>query len=292
MDVALATSASYASLEPFDRPLLAALVDLGLDARPCIWNDPTLAWADTRIVVVRSTWDSHLLPDAFLAWADTVSRTTRLENPADMLRWNMHKSYLRQLEAKGVPVTPTVWVERGARADLGAAFRALDAEALVIKPAISASARETHVFGRADLASAQHEADRLADEHDLMVQPYLRAFETEGERSYIFLGGAFSHAVRRPPTLTSAKRGFERAQAFAPDDRDEMRLAEATLEAVGGRPLYARVDVATNNDGRPRLQEIELIEPCLFLSLDPAAPGRLARAIASALEARPTAAAQ
>jgi hypothetical protein len=45
----------------------------------------------------------------------------------------------------------------------------------------------------------------------------------------------------------------------------------------------ARVDVATGNEGRKRLQELEATEPSLFLSLAPGAPARLAQAIARKL---------
>src|SRR5688500_13119163 len=100
MDVALATCADLPSLDPYDRPLLSALADLGLDARAISWDDPTVDWASVRVVAVRTTWDSHLRPDAFLAWADAVGGVTRLHNPAPLLRWNMHKTYLRELEAK------------------------------------------------------------------------------------------------------------------------------------------------------------------------------------------------
>ncbi len=284
MDVALATCAAHPSLDPYDRPLLGALAGLGLDARAAAWDDASVDWGAARAVVIRSAWDSHLRRDEFLAWADATAAATRLHNPAGVIRWNMHKGYLRAFEARGVPVTPTLWVARGGRADLETAFAAAGSVgALVLKPAVSASACETFVFTRAELDAAQREADRLAAAHDLLVQPYLRAFETEGERSYVFVDGTFSHAVRRPPTLSTARRGFDRPSAFAPEGRHELALAEAVLEAAGGRLLYARVDIATGNDGSPCVQELELNEPCLFLSLDPAAPGRLARAIAAAL---------
>jgi hypothetical protein len=115
-----------------------------------------------------------------------------------------------------------------------------------------------------------------------MVQPYLTAFETEGERAYIYFDGAFSHAVRRPPGMADSPRGFQKPHLFEPIP-DELRLAEDVLAAVGQPLLYARVDVATDNEGRTRLQELEATEPSLFLHLDPVAPVRLAQAIARKL---------
>ena len=49
-------------------------------------------------VLVRSVWDYHLRPAEFLLWVDAVEGTgTRLLNPPAVLRWNHHKSYLRDL---------------------------------------------------------------------------------------------------------------------------------------------------------------------------------------------------
>ncbi|WP_163990039.1 ATP-grasp domain-containing protein [Pyxidicoccus caerfyrddinensis] len=283
MDVAVLTYSGLPQLDAFDSPLLPALADLGVDARPVVWDDPAVDWRTVRVAVVRYTWDAHLRRDEFVAWAERVGRLTRLYNPADVLRWNTHKLYLRELEAKGVPVTPTVWVERGGSLDVGALTRERGWDAVVLKPAVSAGALKTYVFPRSDAKEATARVTELAAECEVMVQPYLTAFETEGERSYIYFDGAFSHAVHRPPTLQGAPRGFSEPRTFTPDNPTESRLTESVLEAIGQPLLYARVDVATDNAGHTRLQEVEVTEPRLFLSLDAGAPGRLARAIAAKL---------
>lgn len=282
MDVAVLTYSDMPELAEFERPLLPALRALGLDARPVVWDDPTVDFNTVRLAVVRSTWDSHLRRDTFVAWAQKVGRLTRLHNPADVLRWNTHKFYLRELEEKGIPVTPTAWVEREGTLDLEILARARGWDTLVLKPAVSAGAVETHIIPRAEAAAGNALVTRLAASGELMVQPYLRAFESEGERSYIFFDGVFSHAVRRPPTLKSAPRGFAEPTLFAPDAK-ELKLSERVLEAMGAPLLYARVDVATDNEGVTRLQEVEVTEPSLFLTLDAESPHRLARAIAAKL---------
>ncbi|WP_114951698.1 ATP-grasp domain-containing protein [Sphingosinicella terrae] len=281
-DVAIATSSDYPELGPFDRGFVAALADVGVSAEPAVWSDAAGAWRSAKAVVIRSTWDSHIAPDRFLAWADEVERTRLLLNPARLLRWNLHKFYLRELEARGVPVTPTEWLRRGETADLGELMRRRGWGRAVVKPAVSASAHETHIVTIAEAGVAQPVLDRLAKAHDLLVQPYLRAFETEGERSFVFFDGCFSHAVRRPPTLANAPRGFDSPAVMAPDPV-ELGLAERVMAALDESPLYARVDLATDNDGTARLQEIELVEPCLFLSLAEGAVDRLAAGIAARL---------
>jgi hypothetical protein len=282
LDVAIVTYAGLPQLDPYDSPILSALTALGLDARPCIWDDPAMDWRTPKVAVIRTTWDSHLRRDAFVAWASKVGKLTRLYNPPDVLRWNTHKAYLRELEARGIPFTPTVWVPQGSTVALDAVVRERGWDTVVLKPVVSAGALKTYRFHRSELEAAQSCLDTLAAEAEIMVQPYLTAFETEGERAYLFFDGAFSHAVRRPPGLKDSPRGFQAPHLFEPVP-EELRLAEDVLAAVGQPLLYARVDVATDNEGRTRLQELEATEPSLFLSLDPAAPTRLAQAIARKL---------
>ncbi|RKH21087.1 hypothetical protein D7X74_02445 [Corallococcus sp. CA047B] len=284
MDIAVITYAGMPQLYPLDAPLVPALRALGLDARPVIWDDPSVDWSKVRAAVVRNAWDSHLRREEFLAWAERVDAVTRLFNPLDVLRWNTHKGYLKDMEARGLPLTPTVWVEPGGTLDVEQVARERDWDAVVLKPAVAAGGLKVFIFRREALRDASAKVTELAKEGDVMVQPYLTAFETEGERSYIFFNGVFSHAVRRPPTLASAPRGFAEPHAFTPDNPAELKVAEAVLEASGGaRLLYARVDVATDNAGRTRLQEVEVTEPCLFLTLDAAAPERFARAVIARL---------
>lgn len=277
MNVAVVTCSDFPQLDPFDRGLVPALQALGATAGPVVWSDPAVDWGRYQAVVIRSAWDSHLRREAFQSWADRAAKVSRLYNPPEVLRWNLHKRYLRELESAGVPVTPTEWVPRGGTLALWALARSRGWRAVVVKPAVSASARETHVF-REGQVEAQVVLDRLAAEEEVLVQPYLEAFETEGERSYIFIGGAFSHAVRRPPTLKTAPRGFQEPQALTAVPPRELAIAESAL-AECPPVLYARVDFATDNEGQPRVQEVELTEPCLFLSLDAQAASRLARAI-------------
>jgi hypothetical protein len=283
MHIALATSADYPNLADWDRGVVDALRVFGVVATPAIWTDATFDWAAVRCAVVQSTWDSHLRPAEFLEWAERVDDVTTLHNPASVLHWNLHKQYLLELEQRGVAITPTAWVARDTRADLLDLMRSRDWSRVVIKPTISAGANETHIVDASQIADGQALLDRLTVAYDVMVQPYLQAFESEGERAYVFFDGELSHAVHRPPTLKSAARSFDAAYAFEPRNRAELDLAHDVVAALDAVPLYARVDVATNNDGIVRLQELELIEPCLFTSLADGAADRFARAILARL---------
>lgn len=284
MDIAIATSAEHRDLAEDDRGLLTAFAAKGLDARPVVWNDPAASWRSARAVVIRSTWDSHLHAAAFRAWAETVETISVLHNPARLVAWNLHKGYLRELADQGIAITPTRWFDRGSAPNLERVLREAGWSQLVVKPAISAGATGTHVVDHDNAAALQPVVDALSSENDLMLQPYLSTFEVQGERSYIYIDGRLSHAVRRPPTLTSARRGFEEPQAIEMPDPREVAIADAVAAALPEGWLYARVDVATDDDGLVRVQEVELIEPSLFLGLAPGATERLADAIIARLQ--------
>ena len=111
----------------------------------------------------------------------------------------------------------------------------------------------------------------------------------------LFIGGRFSHAVRRDPLLHRREgvrqdrdsRGDLRPVEATPEQR---AVAQAVLDAVphlvprAAPVLYARIDLVADASGRPVLLELELTEPSLFLpQAPPDAPFRLARAVGDAI---------
>lgn len=288
MRVALVTCAELPEADPDTRKLIAPLHALGIEAVPCVWDDPGIDWTTFDLAVVRSCWDYAGRREEFLSWAEQVPR---LANPAEVLRWNTDKRYLAGLSRSGINVIPTQWVEPNHAWEVAGA----GLSSCVVKPAVSLCALDT---GRYDLADqdqrqlAREHVRRLQDAGRVaMVQPYLSQVETAGESSLVFIAGRFSHAMRKGPALDGPDRGVDRR--FAPgggvDVRlrhpsdAELNLAERVLDLVpGGRDqlLYARVDLVPSEDGTPLLMELELTEPNLFLDAVPYALGRVAGAIA------------
>src|SRR5712692_3209618 len=77
------------------------------------WDDPAADWEAPIPTLVRSPWNYPLAPAAFLSWIDRASAAAPMINPPDVLHGNVHKRYLRELAARGVPCVPTTIVERG-----------------------------------------------------------------------------------------------------------------------------------------------------------------------------------
>ncbi|MHB1212345.1 MAG: ATP-grasp domain-containing protein, partial [Candidatus Nanopelagicales bacterium] len=293
--VALATCRAFPGLDDEDRLAIPALAALGITGVPAVWDDPGIDWSAFDAVVLRETWDYVEARDAFLAWLEQVDAVTRMLNPPAVVRWNTDKRYLRVLADAGVPTVPTAFIEPGD----GAAGWAPPAGChdFVVKPAVSAGSRDTVRYATdGDLRAAREHARRLvADGRTVMVQPYLDAVDTEGETALLFLGGEFSHAIRKGALLERGVVGAKVGGLFVQEQigpRDatpaHMAVAEAALAAVPGGPgvlLYARVDLIPDATGAPMLLELELAEPSLFLSHAPGSADRLARAVAARLGA-------
>lgn len=198
-----------------------------------------------------------------------------LFNPPALLAWNSRKTYLRALAAAGLPVVPSRFGPADA-ASIAAAFAAFGCDTLVAKPQVSAGAWQTRRL---------YLGDPVLPIADAILQPFLPAVGDEGELSFLFVGGVFSHAVRKV-----AASGDFRIQPqfggvlnrFDPEPADRA-LAERVLAALPAVPLYARIDLIRLPDGTLALMEVEVIEPDLYVAQEPAAPARLADALRARL---------
>jgi len=273
-------------LDDDERRVIPALEERGIAAEPRVWDDPSVRWADFRLVIIRSTWDCAERRDAFLSWC---ARLPNVLNPVSVVAWNTDKTYLRVLAEAGIPTVPTTWVGTG-RLD---PVPPLPAGELVVKPSISSGARNTSRYGPTDHNAARaHIRGLLIDGREVMVQPYVTSVDTDGESGLIYVDGSFSHAIRKGPLLRTPGVASDRLWAIEDisprvADARELAVAEATLDALPwprATLLYARVDLVRGDDGSPLLLELELAEPSLFLGLDSGAATRFASAIAARLE--------
>lgn len=280
--VALATAAEAVDLDDDARLVRDALADRGVAAHLCVWDDPAVDWAAWDLTILRSTWDYPRRRDAFLQWSRHVDAVGALLNRPDVVAWNSDKRYLLALEARGVPIVPTRVVPPRE------AVKLPSDEPVVIKPAVSAGSQDTARYGPAEHADALAHAARLhAQGRHVLVQPYVEHVDEHGETAVVYLNDRFSHAIRKGPILAGTPVTV--GGLFAAEDirtrestAAERAAAEAALDALPfdrADLLYARVDLLPGDDGQPRVLEVELVEPSLFLRFDAAACSRFARAI-------------
>ena len=260
MRLALATCSTVPDWEIDDRAFHAALAARRIDAPQVVWDAQHVNWSEFDAVLIRTTWDYQDKRDAFVAWAERLS--IPLYNPADIVQWNTHKFYLRDLEARGVPIVPTEWLVRGTHPDIASLCRTRGWRRAFLKPCIGATARETLRFEAGDPAAQAHAARLLAAE-DLMLQPYITRVETEGELSAVFIDGQLTHGVRKVPVPGDYRVQDDFGAKDFLIEFPDAALARRTIEAAGKPLLYGRADFLIADDGL-RLTELELVEPSLF----------------------------
>jgi hypothetical protein len=260
--------------------MMAALrppfAERGMELSDVSWDAET-DWNRFDGALIGTTWDYWDRQAHFLQTLEQIGKACPLFNPAPMVRWNSHKGYLRDLEAKGARLIPTVWIDTLTPQTLASAFGSLSTDRLVAKRQVGAGAAGQFILSKDDPCPETP--------HAMMAQPFIPSIQTEGEYSFIFIDGAFSHAlIKRAKAgdyrIQSSYGGTEEAISPASADLDAAHAMMATLDSC---PLYARVDMVRAGDGGLYLMELELIEPYLYPLEGPDLGRRMAEAVARRL---------
>jgi glutathione synthase/RimK-type ligase-like ATP-grasp enzyme len=255
--------------------LLPALSERGIDGRWVVWDDPSVDWSES-LVAVRSTWDYERRREEFLEWSRSVPR---MLNSAAVFAWNTDKAYLTQLHDAGVPVVPTVVVERqddllGVVGGFGHA---------VVKPSVGAGGRGVVVLD----GSSDQEPDFGAG--PWVVQPLVESVRTEGETSVFVLGGEVVSQAQKVPAMGEIRvhelYGGTTVAVPVSDEAADLarRTVEATESILGEELDYARVDQMRLADGTLVVSELEVTEPGLYLEVIPDNAGAFADLVAAHL---------
>ncbi len=249
-----------------DRLIAEALQKHGLQVQRRNWADPNVDWTSTSAALFRTTWDYFDKFDLFRKWLDETHSITRFINPIEIIRWNMDKHYLQDLNKAGINIPETFFIPKKSGKTLKTWVEESGWKDLILKPAIAGTARHTYRL-RPEI---QHKHEQLFaqlnEREDFLLQRFMNNVVEKGEVSLVMIGGHFSHAV-----LKKAKKGDFRVQDdfggtvhhYNPST-EEIRFAEACIEACSPQPHYARVDMIWDNDGKPAVGELELIEPELW----------------------------
>jgi glutathione synthase/RimK-type ligase-like ATP-grasp enzyme len=271
--------------EALELPLLqAACAPFGIDLHVLQWSAPNLVADAFDAALIRSCWDYHERPDAFVAALDGLAaRGVRVFNDPAIVRWNARKTYLQELGRRGAPTIDTLWLDSVTPLAIAKAFGDLNAAEIVVKPQVGAGSRRTIRLHR----NRWSEIDLLeGPDGPAMVQALLPAIETEGELSIFLFGGQFSHAVRKRPAPGQWFANVDGATFGAEHAAAEVRaLAQQVVAAAPPGMVYARVDLVRDLTDQLAVIELEAIEPYLFFAYAPEGAGNLARALDQALKA-------
>ncbi len=261
-------------LDADDRLVAAELEKRGYRCAVADWRDQTIDWSNAGICILRSTWDYHLHYQEFLAWLTKVSSQTKLWNDCELVRWNSNKRYLFDLQKASIPIVPTVLFDQAQPVSLNAVLDQHGWSKGILKPVVGLSTFGVRKIERSETDIQAH-LDGMLKTSDVLLQPFIDTVHHRGERALVFLGGEYSHTIRKSAFQPLAQAG-EAGETLEEADESELQLARQVLAQVKKPVAFARVDLIRDASGRDLLMELELVEPSLYLNMFPQAISKFA----------------
>jgi glutathione synthase/RimK-type ligase-like ATP-grasp enzyme len=260
--IAFITSMEDPSLTSDDLLLKEPLKAAGYEISPLIWDQEQKAEFDGYIF--RSCWNYHRKFHEFNMWLNNLENIKKpFINPISVSRWNLDKKYLLELQKKGARVPETQVVLKGE--SLGEIE--VKASKLVIKPAVSLNGHETYLVDARETEKIKAFTQSIAVERDVLIQAFIPEIKTHGEISLIFIGGEFTHAIRKKTSTDEfrihAEYGGTR-ESFLPS-RALIDTAEEIIKLAPGLLNFVRVDLVETDQGA-KLIELEVIDPMLYFA--------------------------
>lgn len=285
--IVLVTCSAVPELNISERLYAEALIARGCRVSVAPWNGPADVFRTESTIILRSNWDFHYEPDAFLDWLMSLKESRKtVFNPPEVAAWNVDKCYLLDLASRGIriPHTRTVPNDREA---ISGVFRELNWPQAVIKPSIGASGYDVKLVRPEELLRSEA-GQTWTKRSPVIVQEFLPELGQGGEISCVFFDGKFSHSLLRQPAadefrINSRYGGTTSLCSVSPR---VVQQARGSLAVWDYPLLYARVDGVLRG-GDFILTELEVNEPDLDLHLAPGAADRFADATLRRLDAPP-----
>lgn len=274
-NVAILTMDQADDFAVYDQVLDAPMAELGWQTQHISWRSKSANWNDFDAVIIRSTWDYQDDVEAFIEVLQTIdSSSATLLNSLDIVKWNINKHYLRELESHNVAIVPTLWRETFDFDELESYFEHFQTHQIVIKPTISANADNTFWLKKdtsEETFGAKKELLKQAlSGRQLMIQPFVQSVIDEGEFSLFYFSGDYSHCILKTPQTGDFRVQEEHGgliQSQTPCN-DLLTSAKNALQNIPKDVLYARIDLVRDdlNNNLFNVMEVELIEPSLYFT--------------------------
>lgn len=251
-----------------DADLLRFLRKKGLNAFPTIWNDENVDWKSFHVAIIKSPWDYHNHLPQFLNWLDTLEKLNiKVLNPVEIIKWNSHKKYLKDISNNGLPVIASEYLDKDSSFD-SRFFDLFGTDKLVVKPCVSAGAQNTITVNKSNLNERTQEIEQLLKTEDYIVQPFVEEIKN-GEWSFLFFNGKYSHCTLKTPKKDDFRVQHYHGGSISYPTPTSIHIEQAGqyVKSLPQSTLYARVD-GVILDNTFKLMELELIEPYLFLNGD------------------------
>lgn len=238
-------------------------------------------WNDFDAVYICTPWDYPEHVSEFMQVLEAIDASRAvLYNDLAIARWNLEKTYMRDVEARGDDIVPSTWYDHFDAAQVPGYFDEHNTDRVVIKPIVGANAKDTFVLRNTVDASLLATLQTTFSGRRFFVQPFIENIRSEGEFSLFFFNGEYSHAIQKIPKAGDFRVQEEHGAdiiTVAPSAALQ-DIAHTVFSHIEPLPVYGRGDWVRGPDGRFLLMELELIEPSLYLRTDSGAAARFAAA--------------
>ncbi len=264
--IAFVTYQKQPEIAQNDRLLVKPLKQMGIEVSPAPWDDDRNDWQSFDLAIFRSCWDYHLRFDEFTTWLTLMEKLrVPIWNPVPLVRWNAKKTYLLDLEKKGIPTIPTILIHQGESKNLADILNKEQWTTSVVKPIIGAWGYKVFKVNETQALEKQKDFDILVKESDVVVQKFMEGV-TGGEWSLVFFGGKHSHSFVRIPKKGDFRVNYAFGGIFHRQiaSQELIQQAENVIKTLHAPTLYSRVDLVVDKE-QIYCMELELIEPYLYL---------------------------
>lgn len=283
---------SMDSLDGFvsdDELAIPFLNNLGFNVDTISWRQKN-DWDKYEMAILRTTWDYQNDPGYFLSVLNEINSSSAiLQNDFELIKWNINKKYLKDLEGKNIDIVPTIWKEKFDDACLEDFFSYFNTEELIIKPVISANADNTFRIKKNEINNYNKELHKIFKKVPFMIQPFMKNIIDEGEYSLFYFGNDYSHAILKKPKPKDFRVQEEHGGIITSikPEKKLINIGRNIITLLSSVPLYSRIDLVRNSNNNFELMEVELIEPALYFRTDALSPKRFASAIKNWFDGAP-----
>jgi len=185
-----------------------------------------------------------------------------INNPFTMIG-NFDKKYLLALQEKGIPVIPTIEVTGWDYKKING-FKFKGYNESIIKPRIFGE-RSKGIKRIGESPFNPKEFESFLEEYgkEMLMQPFIEDIMKYGERSLVFVGNNFSHAIYRHRDVWFTNTTQKPAPEVKPKN-EELETAEKVFENWKGQYDITRLDFICHK-GKPLISEVEMVNPNLWL---------------------------
>jgi len=271
MKIGFLSTAEKPDMMPYDLQAKEMLKESNVDVEIIFWEnyneDNAHQLAAYDLVVMRTCWNYYKNIPEFLKFLDLLEQSgANMYNPVNLIKWNIDKKYLLELQSEGFGIIPTLFVFDDEEGTFEKAV-AKGWKQIVLKPMISAGSYNTFVIDADDAERFMELKNKYFINRPYLLQEFLPEIAL-GEVSTLHFADGYGYSVTKVPKAGDYRVQFQSGGVYHIEEvNPEIEKISARIsEKLGHSTLYRRLDGIWRND-RFLIMELELIEPDLYLNL-------------------------